>query len=104
MSRKVPSQFDNVPNEKKQEAEVPTNDLLDLSQYQTKKEKEKVKPGKTRVTILVDDEVAKRLDRASKRYGKGFKSKITTDALTKALDFLEQKEAEERAKREREGR
>ncbi|WP_214818979.1 hypothetical protein [Exiguobacterium sp. s131] len=96
MSKKVPNQFANVPNERKQEEEVPSNDFLDLSKFKTKKEKAKDKTGKTRLTILVDEEVAKRLDRAAKRYGKGFKSEITSDALTKALDLLEQKEAAER--------
>lgn len=99
MSKKVPNQFANVPNENKQEEQAPTQGFLDLSKYQTKKEKAKEKPGKTRLTILVDDELAKRFDRAAKRYGKGFKSEFTTDALTKALDELEQKEAREREER-----
>lgn len=100
MSKKVPNQFANVPNERKQEEPAAqTNEFLDLSKYQTKKEKAKEKPGKTRLTILVDDEVAKRFDRASKRYGKGFKSQFTSDALTAALDLLEKNEAREREER-----
>ncbi|MFP8645234.1 hypothetical protein ACLHWY_27185 [Priestia aryabhattai] len=95
MSKKIGSQFEELDNEK-EEVEAPKNEqqsFLDLDKYKTKKEREKEKDEKARVTIFIDPTLAKRLERASKRYGKGFKSDFTADALEKALDLLEAKES-----------
>lgn len=94
MSRKVPNQFDEVPNEKEEveAGETGQQSFLDLDKYKTKKEREKEKEEKARVTVFLDPKLATRLEKASKKYGKGFKSDFTADALEKALDLLEEKE------------
>lgn len=93
--KKVSSQFDEVNKEVKETTETAvraSSIALDMDKYKTKKEKEKEKDAKTRVFLFLEPALAKRLDRAAKRYGKGFKSDFTSDVLEKALDALEVKE------------
>ena len=93
--KNIPSQYDEMNNEKKDTTEtaIPASSIaLDMDKYKTKKEKEKEKDTKTRVSLFLEPALAKRLDRAAKRYGKGFKSTFTSDVLEKALDALEAKE------------
>lgn len=91
-NKNVPNQFDEVPNEKEEVKEEKQQSFIDVDKWKTKKEKEKEKDDKTRVTVFIEPALAKRLEKASKRYGKGFKSDFTADAIEKALDLLEAKE------------
>ncbi|QZY88552.1 hypothetical protein [Exiguobacterium acetylicum] len=90
--KNIRNQFDEVTSEQEvTEATVPASSIaLDMDKYKTKKEKEK--DTKTRVSLFLEPALAKRLDKAAKRYGKGFKSSFTSDVLEKALDALEAKE------------
>lgn len=92
--KNIRNQFDEVTSEQEvTEATVPASSIaLDMDKYKTKKEKEKEKDTKTRVSLFLEPALAKRLDKAAKRYGKGFKSSFTSDVLEKALDALEAKE------------
>lgn len=94
MTKNIGNQFDEVPNEKEEvkTEEQGGKEFLDLDKYKTKKEREKEKEEKARVTVFIDPALAKRLERASKKYGKGFKSDFTADALETALDLLDEKE------------
>lgn len=69
---------------------------IDLDSFTPKSER-KDDNKKSRVTMFLSKGLAERLDRLAKdEYGKGFKSRIAEQAITDALDQLQEKEERER--------
>ncbi|TCI32746.1 hypothetical protein EVJ29_15145 [Exiguobacterium sp. SH4S7] len=95
MSRKVPNQFANLTNEKEKEEEKSAQEIVDVSKYKKKKDLRSSKEEKVRVTVFLDPDLAKRLERLSKKYEKGFKSQVISDGLEIMLDELEGNERRE---------